>query len=56
MPGFYQGALIAIAFRKTVSLREYVQNLQRLDIAAGVDKITDSKHKTQRYDKLVAYL
>ncbi|WP_334893667.1 hypothetical protein [Nostoc sp.] len=32
------------AFCKTVSLREYVQNLQRLDIAAGVDKITDSKH------------
>ncbi|WP_322710014.1 hypothetical protein [Nostoc sp. ChiSLP03a] len=56
MPGFYQGALIAIAFRKILSLREYVQNLQRFHLAAGVDKITDSKHKTQRYDKLVAYL
>ncbi|MHC0065427.1 hypothetical protein ACWATR_21435 [Nostoc sp. UIC 10890] len=35
---------------------ECIQDAQRLNIAAGVDKITDSKHKTQRYDKLVAYL
>ncbi|MEH2027618.1 hypothetical protein [Nostoc sp.] len=44
MPGFDQGALIAIAFCKTVLLTEYVQDVQRLDIAAAVDKITDSKH------------
>ncbi|WP_335007399.1 hypothetical protein [Nostoc sp.] len=44
MPAFYQGALIAIAFRKIVLLTKYVQNVQRPDIAADVDKITDSKH------------
>ncbi|WP_292760386.1 hypothetical protein [Nostoc sp. NOS(2021)] len=32
------------AFRKTVLLTEYVQEAQRLDIAAGVYKIRDSKH------------
>ncbi|MCC5598617.1 hypothetical protein [Nostoc favosum] len=46
MPAFYQGALIAIAFRKTA----YLQNMYKIssdltsDIAVGVHKITDSKH------------
>ncbi|MFN6486056.1 MAG: hypothetical protein RMY33_024335 [Nostoc sp. DedQUE03] len=32
------------AFCKTVLLTAYVQNAQGLNIAAVVDKITDSKH------------
>ncbi|WP_265269872.1 hypothetical protein [Nostoc sp. KVJ3] len=44
MPGCDRDALIAIAFRKTILLTEYVQDAQRLDIVAGVDKITDLKH------------
>ncbi|WP_334992016.1 hypothetical protein [Nostoc sp.] len=46
MPAFHQGALIAIALGKTA----YLQNIYKRrsestsDIAAGVDKIRDSKH------------
>ncbi|MEH2064960.1 MAG: hypothetical protein V7K50_22315 [Nostoc sp.] len=44
MPGFCQGALIAIAFRKNFLLTSDVEDAQRLNIAGGVHKITDSKH------------
>ncbi|WP_375515169.1 hypothetical protein [uncultured Nostoc sp.] len=46
MPAFDQGALIAIALGKIA----YLQNMYKTrsestsDIAAGVHKITDSKH------------